>query len=104
MTCVYRKKQSAARVSAHVTRMFKLVHVCQSVSLSMCGYFCVCVSLLRGEYRDHTAPERVNIPSQVFLISLERRRKREIRRKINIKTRKEKKKRKQRKEVPRKCE
>lgn len=40
----------------------------------MCRYFCVCLSLLRPKYRDHIVPLRVNIPSQVFLISLERER------------------------------
>lgn len=54
-------------------------------------------------------PLRVNIPSQVFLISLERKREgrkmKEIRRKINIKKRRGEKEAgiKQRKEVPRKC-
>lgn len=38
----------------------------------MCRYFCVYVSLLRGKHRDHIVPLRVNIPSQVVLISLER--------------------------------
>lgn len=73
----------------------------------MRGYFCVFVSLLRGEYRDHIVPLRVNIPSQVFLISLERKREgrkmKEIRRKINIKRRKRGKKGSWNKEVPRKC-
>lgn len=47
-----------------------------TASVNVCRYFCACVSLLRGKYRDHIVPLRVNIPSQVFLISLEKERER----------------------------
>lgn len=50
--------------------MFKLVCVCMCVCT--CRYFCVYVSLLRGEHKAYIVPLRVNIPSQVVLISLER--------------------------------
>lgn len=73
---------------------------------SLSVYFCVCVSLLRGKYRDHIEPLRVNIPSQVFLISLERGGTKRKRRKINMNDRKEKKEagERKRKDVPRQCE
>lgn len=38
----------------------------------MCARAQICVSLLRAKHRDHIVPLRVNIPSQVSLISLER--------------------------------
>lgn len=49
-------------------------HVCLSLIVCVCGcrYFSLCVSLLGGKYRDHIVPLRVNIPSQICLISLEK--------------------------------
>lgn len=73
----------------------------------MCRYFCVYVSLLRGKHRDHIVPLRVNIPSQVILISLERKGEKKKEKKDYYKRQEGKKgncKKKKRKEVPRKCE
>lgn len=62
-----------------MTCMFKLVCV---------DIFYACVSLLRGKYRDHIVPLRVNIPSQVPNLLRERESRKRRRRKINIKDKK----------------
>lgn len=79
---------------------------CPAASLHVSGCICAYVSLLGGERGDHIVLLRVF--HHKSLISLERgEEKKEIRRKINIRTRRGGGKEagiKQRKEVPRKCE
>lgn len=80
---------------------------CPAASLHVSGCICAYVSLLGGEREDHIVLLRVNIPSQVSNL-LRGEEKKEIRRKINIRTRRggggKEARIKQRKEVPRKCE